>query len=373
MFKILKHKIYLVFSVIVLSMISNISFTEEVKNTEDIKNVAEIKNVEEVKNKNYIIEDDSIITEDTYLKNKEKENINETEQQSTNNSYPYIYMYQHIPAINSKQNIFQTNNSHPYIYILPAINSKQNIFQKIIQNKAKRHALFINVGLIGFGYSMQTEIEKGNYNKNEWFNGKDYNSKTYDFYISYGVDYTFLRSKFLNPLIGLFLNVSFTDLILYKTYTKTLSTTNDNGLKKMSVKSTPRVDIGVKLGNVILFENSSMIIPYISAGYSYRGEALQGDYKVDPYEQRSCNGNSCHSRTVDNKTDVIDHFSNHFVFVGTGIDYNISIFRIGIYAKLLHPINDTTLIDNNKNTINFGKRLIFSTGLNIGISIPAII
>lgn len=343
----LKHIMHFIFYIAVL-LFNHISFAEENQNIDNI----EIKNINEIFDKTNTMENNSIIniiTENEYLKNKE--NINETEQRSTNNSHPYIYIYQHMPAINSEQ----------------------NIFQKIIQNKAKRHALFINVGLISFGYSMQTEIEKGNYNKNEWFNGKDYNSKTYDFYMSYGVDYTFLRSRFLNPLIGLFLNVSFTDLILYKTYTKTLSTTNDNGLKKMSVKSTPRVDIGVKLGDVILFENSSMIIPYISAGYSYRGEELQGDYKVDPYEKRSCNGNSCHSRTVDNKTDVIDHFSNHFVFVGTGIDYNISIFRIGIYAKLLYPINDTTLIDNNKNTINFGKRLIFSTGLNIGISIPAII
>ena len=58
----------------------------------------------------------------------------------------------------------------------------------------------------------------------------------------------------------------------------------------------------------------------------------------------------------------------HFVAFGVGLEKYFFIFKIGIYAKYLYPLNNIMLHNENNNLVNFGRHSHISVGITLGFA-----
>lgn len=278
---------------------------------------------------------------------------------------------------NSKTKIINTENSI--------------VFKKEHLYSIKKNAIFLNLSVsnLGFGYTSQYSIgkntsdiigpnakiiegEKGEIYQNLEQGDNKYKMKSISFEFQFGIDYSYYLSRYFSPLIGFYFG--FSPSFNSTAYQHIFSTTDELGLKNSYLDFNLLLQFGLKLGNVIQINENHLIIPYLTAGYSYRKAYTKASYKVEPYEEEVCSNTgrhrSCHYVEKDHKEEQIDSGFEHFVFFGGGVDYHYSAFRIGIYAKVHFPVNNLILKDIDGSVVNFGNRLIVSVGGTLGLSVP---
>lgn len=318
-----------------------------------------------------------------------------------------IFLLSIFLFFNFNKNVFSFENGgfcfHTSLYggncydskmtILNAEEGERILFKKQNYN-IKKHIIFLNVSVLNFGYFYSTQYSIGKNTPDIFgFNAKivegersdiykglesgddKYKSKAFNFEFQVGIDYSFYLSKYFKPLIGFYF--SFSPFLGSNAYQHIFSTTDELGLKNTNVDFDFLLQFGVKFGNVIEIKEKHLIIPYLTAGYSYRSANINAYYKVEPYEEKVCTGSgkhhkSCHYVEKDYKEEKIDSALEHFIFCGGGIDYQYTIFRVGMYAKVHFPLNNLLLKDIDGSMVNFGNRVIMSVGASLGFSLPIV-